>query len=132
MTLFARAVTTALVMCASVVATGAHHSVAGEFDASKPVTIEGVLTRVKWESPHVWIYVQAKDTAGKALNWAIECAPPAQFGAGVRDRLRIGEAVTVNAYRARDAARSDAHAYDITVADGSRFVIGLKLHPRAQ
>jgi len=128
MTLFVRTVATALMTYVALMPAAAHHSVAGEFDASKPVTIEGILTRVKWESPHVWIYVDVKDTDRRVLNWAIECAPPAQFGVGVRDRLRIGEAVTVNAYRARDAARSDAHAYDITVADGSRFVIGLKLH----
>lgn len=122
------ALVAALIVCGCVATASAHHSVAGEFDSAKPVTIEGILSRIRWESPHVWIYVDAKDAAGKVVNWAIECAPPAQFGAAVRDRLRIGEAVTVNAYRARDAGRSDAHAYDITLANGTRFVIGLKLH----
>jgi hypothetical protein len=106
----------------------AHHSVAGEFDGTKPVTLEGVITRIKWESPHVWVYLDARDPGGKIVNWAIECAPPARMGSGVREALRVGDRVTINAYRARDPSRTDAHAYDIVLADGRRMIIGLRLN----
>lgn len=106
---------------------GAHHSVAGEFDGRKPVTLQGVITQIKWESPHVWVYLDASDPGGKIVNWAIECAPPARMGSGVRETLRVGDRVTINAYRSRDSSRTDAHAYDLVLPDGRRFIIGIRL-----
>jgi hypothetical protein len=34
---------------------GAHHSFAAEFDASKRVTLKGVVTRVDWRNPHIYV-----------------------------------------------------------------------------
>jgi hypothetical protein len=107
----------------------AHHSVAGEFDGSQPITLRGTLTQVKWASPHIWLYVDVRDAAGNVVNWGIEGAPPSRANAsGIKDALRIGDFVIVNAYRARDKSRNDVHAYDLLLADGHRFVIGLKLN----
>ena len=32
----------------------AHHSFAAEFDADKPITLKGIVTKVEWTNPHVW------------------------------------------------------------------------------
>jgi len=42
----------------------AHHAFTAEFDASKPVTIRGFVTKVEWTNPHVWVYLDVKDQAG--------------------------------------------------------------------
>jgi hypothetical protein len=126
--LFMRILATVLISCLSIMTAHAHHSVAGEFDGTKPVTLHGILTRIKWENPHIWIYLDVKDDTGRVVNWAVECAPPARIGADVKERLKVGEVITVGAYRARDASRSDAHAYDVVLPDGQRFVIGLRLN----
>ena len=38
-------------------ALAAHHAFAAEFDANKPITLDGTLTKVAWVNPHGWIYV---------------------------------------------------------------------------
>ena len=43
----------------------AHHSFAVAFDRDKPVTVQAVVTEVKWENPHTLIYVDVKDKDGK-------------------------------------------------------------------
>ena len=55
----------------------AHHSVTGQFDASKPVTLRGVITRLTWKSPHIWIYLDVAESNAGVVNWAVEGAPPA-------------------------------------------------------
>ena len=54
----------------------AHHSFAAEFDASKPVKLTGSVTKVEWENPHVWFYIDVKDPSGKTVNWGVEMGSP--------------------------------------------------------
>src|SRR5690606_25781753 len=51
----------------------AHHSFAAEFDAEKPISLEGVVTKVEWTNPHVWIYFNVRDAeTGQVTNWGAE------------------------------------------------------------
>jgi hypothetical protein len=50
----------------------AHHSFAAEYDAKKPVTLKGTVTKVEWVNPHGWIYIDVKGPSGKVANWAVE------------------------------------------------------------
>jgi hypothetical protein len=45
-------------------AVSAHHSFAGEYDASKPVTLKGVVTKLEWTNPHAHFFVDVKDDKG--------------------------------------------------------------------
>ena len=38
----------------------AHHSFAAEFDRSKPVKLTGVVTKLEWQNPHIWFYIDVK------------------------------------------------------------------------
>lgn len=90
-----------LVAAALLVATGttsAHHSFAAEFDGNKRVTLTGVVTKVEWTNPHVWIYFNVKDEkTGQVTNWGAEFGPPhgLQRSGWRRDTVKIGEVITV-------------------------------------
>ena len=42
----------------------AHHAFAAEFDAKKPIHLEGVVSKVELINPHSWIHVDIKDAGG--------------------------------------------------------------------
>lgn len=85
----------------------AHHSFAAEYDRDKPVTLVGTVTKVEWMNPHVYFYLDVKDAAGTVANWAIEGgAPTSLYRAGWRkDSLKVGDALTVHGYLARDGSK---------------------------
>jgi hypothetical protein len=87
--------------------TTAHHSFAAEFDATKPITLTGTVTKVEWTNPHVWFYINVKDDAGKVTNWGAEMGPPhgLQRRGWRRETLKIGEQVTVQGSLAKNGSK---------------------------
>src|SRR5438045_1216473 len=47
----------------------AHHAFATEFDAQKPISMKGIVTKIDWANPHVWFYVNVKTDSGVIENW---------------------------------------------------------------
>ena len=93
-----------LVMGASA---SAHHSFSSEYDASKPVTLNGVVTKVEWMNPHVYFYVNVKDDTGKVNNWALEMGAPSglQRQGWTRNTLQVGDIVKVEGSAARNGTK---------------------------
>src|SRR3954463_8936014 len=58
------------------VVTLAHHSYTAEFDTTKPIRLSGVLTKVEWANPHIWIYLDVTDDKGNVTNWGFSASPP--------------------------------------------------------
>src|ERR1044071_3177861 len=103
----------------------AHHSFAAEYDASKPVELKGVVTKVEWTNPHARFYVDVKDAAGKVTNWNLELASPnvLKRQGWTRDALKEGDQVTVEGSLAKDGSKM-ANARAVTLADGKRVFAG--------
>src|SRR5271163_4974787 len=82
----------------------AHHAVSAEFDADKVVTLKGVVSKVDWVNPHIFVYVDVKDDSGKVTTWRLQSAPPMFFkGSGLtKEKLVDGVEATVNAFPAKD------------------------------
>jgi uncharacterized protein DUF6152 len=97
----------------------AHHSFAAEFDIDKPLTLKGVVTKVEWVNPHVYLYLDAKDESGKITQWALSSLGPAAVRRGgvTRAMLGQGQAVTIQAYHAKDGSNF-AFMRKMTFADG--------------
>jgi len=53
----------------------AHHSVPGSFNVDKTVVIKGTVSKIDWINPHIYIYVDVKDAAGKVTTWKVESLP---------------------------------------------------------
>ena len=103
----------------------AHHSVQGQFDMSKPVTLKGVITKIDWINPHIYVHLDVKDSGGTTNTWALATLPTAMMRrAGLtRESLqgKPGEEVTINAVPARDGSKHLAWINKITYADGHSF-----------
>ena len=103
----------------------AHHSFAAEYDADKPVTLTGSVTKMAWINPHSWIYIDVKKADGTVDNWAIEAGPPGTLvRAGfTKESLAEKTVIKVNGYRAKDGALR-ANGRDITLPDGRLLFVG--------
>jgi hypothetical protein len=84
----------------------AHHSFKAEYDESKPIELKGTVTKVVWNNPHVLMYLNVKDDAGKMAKWQLELASPnGLMSQGWKvDSLKPGDQVSVNGFRARDGS----------------------------
>jgi len=103
----------------------AHHSFAAEYDGQKPVTHKGVVTKIEWQNPHVYIYMDEKSPDGKVVNWAFEGYPPNTLRrlGFTRDLLKIGDDISVTGWASKDGSARFA-AREITWADGKKFFVG--------
>lgn len=116
----ARAVAAALVsgiLAAGAVTAYAHHSFAAQYDSNKPVTMSGVVTRLEWTNPHVYIFIDVTDKAGKVTNWGFEMGPPhmLQKAGWKKNSLSLGEQIQVEGWLARDGS-NHANARRVTRA----------------
>jgi hypothetical protein len=117
---FAGVLTAALLLVAAT--SFAHHSVAGEFDTSKSLTLKGNLSKVEWINPHIFMYLDVKEENGTLTTWALETLPTAMLRkAGLTKETVLGkpgEIVTIAANPAKDGTRHLAWITKITYADG--------------
>jgi hypothetical protein len=103
----------------------AHHAFVAQYDASKSVTLHGVITKVEWTNPHARFYIDVKDKTGNVTNWNLELASPNALRrlGWTRDFLQVGAAVDVLVAPAKDGAKM-ANARTVTMADGRKMVAG--------
>lgn len=97
----------------------AHHSFEAEYDANRPLTLKGVVTKMEWMNPHSRFYIEVKDESAKATIWNVELASPNVLlrQGWKRDSLKPGDVVTVEAFQAKDGSNF-ANAERVTLSDG--------------
>jgi len=97
----------AVLLAAFAAPLAAHHSFAAQYDAEQPVTLTGAVTKIEWNNPHVYFYIDVlNEQNGEVENWAWEMGAPAviQRSGWRRNSMTIGDLVTVNGWRARNGA----------------------------
>jgi hypothetical protein len=102
----------------------AHHSFAAEYDASKPITLKGVVSKIEWTNPHARFYLEVKDETG-TFTWNLELASPNVLSRNgwTRKTLNIGDEITVQGAMAKDGSKM-ANARIVTLANGKRIFAG--------
>lgn len=97
----------------------AHHSFSAEYDDTKPVKVDGVVTKVEWQNPHIWFYVDETDGSGKVTHWAFSGGAPGQLmRRGImKDVIQPGMTVHVEGFRAKDGS-NNANGARVTFPDG--------------
>ena len=102
----------------------AHHAVTAEFDPNKTITLKGVVSKVEWINPHIFVYVDVRDDAGKTTTWMLQSLPPLFFkGSGLTKDVLLSnkQEVTVTAYPAKDGTQAYGFLTKVSYADGHFF-----------
>ena len=118
----------AVILTVTAVPVLAHHAFSAEFDQSKPVKVQGVISKLEWVNPHAWLHVDVKGTDGKVVPWRFEMGgPTALLRAGwSRSDIKPGTAVTVSGFMARSGG-SVGNAYQVRLPDGRDLFAGSSL-----
>jgi hypothetical protein len=96
----------------------AHHSFAAEYDSTKPLKLTGAVTKIEWQNPHVYFYIDVRDEkTGQTVNWAFEMGAPAviQRSGWTRNSMKIGDLVMVEGSQAK-SGRPHGNARSVTLA----------------
>ena len=106
-----------------------HHAFSAEFDRDKPVRLDGTVTNVEWTSPHVYLFMDVRDAAGKVTNWKIEFGSRESLEEQGWTHLGLtaGADVTVHGWSAKNGSPL-ANADSITREGGIRLSAGSSYH----
>jgi hypothetical protein len=103
----------------------AHHSFAAEYDASKPVTLRGVVTKVDWINPHAWLHLEAKGADDGIVDWMVEMGTPNVLmrRGFTKKSLEPGTELVVQGYLAKNGEKK-VNGGTVTFTDGTKLFVG--------
>ena len=103
----------------------AHHAFGAEFDASKPIQLEGTVTEMEWINPHAWIHMDITRPDGSVEKWMVEGGPPNSLvrRGFTKNSLLPGTEILVDGYQAIDGGNR-ANGRNLTLPDGTHLFMG--------
>ena len=99
-----------------------HHSFPAFYDPNTLISVEGVVTRYRFISPHTRIELNATNEAGAIEAWVIDGDSPSiltRMGF-TGDELREGDVVTISGFPARDGTNR-MQWLNIVLSDGTKL-----------
>jgi hypothetical protein len=106
----------------------AHHSFAAEFDGKNCKDFTGTLTKLDWQSPHAFFYMDIKDPGGKIENWSFQTYALITLRRNGTDRQvfmeNMGKEVWVRGCLARNGRERYAAAGTMKFPDGVLRQVG--------
>lgn len=103
----------------------AHHAFSAEFDANKPVKLQGRVTKWELVNPHSWMHIDVKGKDGVVVKWMVEGGSPnALYRNGfTKQSLPEGTEIIIEGFQAKDGANRAVGA-NLTYLDGRRLFMG--------
>ena len=106
----------------------AHHSFDAEYDSNKPITLTGYVTKLDWNNPHAFVFLDTKDASGLTKSYKVEMGPPYALtrGGWTRDIVKIGDKITItDAALAKDGsnAAGSMPSTSMTLSSGKKLVM---------
>ncbi|MBI2186036.1 MAG: hypothetical protein HYU37_02795 [Acidobacteria bacterium] len=107
----------------------AHHAFNSEFDANKPVKVQGTVSKVDWINPHAWIHIDVKKPDGTVEKWMFEAGTPnTLMRRGLtKNSVAIGTEVIADGYQSKDGICEPAcraNGRDLRLPDGRILLLG--------
>jgi hypothetical protein len=86
----------------------AHHSIAGIYDSSKPISFTAVVVEFQFVNPHPFVLVETTGGGTRTEQWRLEMDNRFELaGVGMSaTTLRKGDRISVTGGRARDGSRA--------------------------
>lgn len=104
---------------------GAHHSFAAAYDETKPINLQGTVTKVELVNPHSWIWMDVKGKDGTVVSWGIEGGPPTNlFRNGItKSSLPKGTEIKLFGYQAKSGESKGVGVF-VEYLDGRKVFMG--------
>ena len=102
----------------------AHHSVTGLFDPDDLLELSGVISKIDWINPHIYLHLDVEDDSGEIVTWQLETVPPAfLYRAQITPDMLGGggKPVRVEALRGRDRTQNRGFIMKIHYAEGHTY-----------
>jgi hypothetical protein len=95
-----------MIVALTAVTAESHHSFSAQYDADRPATVEGMVTKFEWHNPHVYFYMDVVDADGTVTEWEFEMSNTAvlQSAGWNRRTLQVGDLLRVDGALARDGS----------------------------
>jgi DNA/RNA endonuclease YhcR with UshA esterase domain len=99
----------------------AHHS-SSSYDMEHPVSVKGVITKVEWTNPHVFIFLNVKDDSGNVEEWRVEGNSPNMLTrVGWKpEMLKVGDTLEVKGAAAKSGSKV-MRLITLTLQSGEKF-----------
>ena len=114
-----------LALVAAAAPAAAHHAFAAEFDATRPIHLEGMVTKMEWINPHAWVHIDVAKPDGTVEKWMIEGGTPNTLlrRGFTKKSLLPGTKIVVDGYQAKDGSLK-GNGRDLTLPDGRKLFMG--------
>jgi hypothetical protein len=109
----------------------AHHAVAGSYDTSRVIELEGVVTDVLWRNPHVQLSMRGTDESGNEVDWELATTSLSNMRRWKisPDFVAVGDTIRV---AGNPAVRGEHGLYirNVLTRDGDEVLLGREVQPR--